>query len=380
MLSSVRRNVVRSLFVLPLALGQGFAQTPVGVLPEANSFSATVAVSAQTNDLFVNQWVHVDETLALKGSVVALLGQDQQSLSSMRVSLSNNGSVVAFDDTDIDGNFLIEKVKPGLYTLSAEGTGTIAMFSLAVLDKVAGKHLPNFVEIRVMPSSSRVAEIIRGQALPKVAESAAPSRDPLGEDRKVATTHQVLIDGQGTLTGRLGKATTEVDMSSMTVFIMKDGQDVKRARVSPDGNFSVSGLSPACYGLVAAGDQGVAAIGFCAVNRSVVGISKEARVFVAQNNKMPTSLNIEVASGVASELPPKSDVAVLENVPSAAYPSIGMGPGFGGGGGGSIGAGGGGPVGGGLGALAGIGGLIAVGVIAADNNNNAPLVSPVVPK
>lgn len=57
-----------------------------------------------------------------------------------------------------------------------------------------------------------------------------------------------------------------------------------------------------------------------------------------------------------------------------------MGPGFGGGGGGSIGAGGGGPVGGGLGALAGIGGLIAVGVIAADNNNNAPLVSPVVPK
>ena len=390
MLSSVRRNVVLALFVLPLAEGYSFAQSPVAQSPvealfEANLVSAPATVSAQTNDLFVNQWVQVDETGFLRGSVVALLGQDRQSLSKMRVSLSNNnGSVVAFDDTDIEGEFLIEKVTPGLYTLSAEGAGTIAMFSLTVLDKVAGKHLPNFIEVRVMPSSSRVAEIIRGQSLPKVSESAAPTQDPLGDNRKVSSTHQVLLDGQGTLAGRLGKATSAVDMSSMTVFIMQDGQEVKRAKVSTDGSFSVPGLTPACYGLVAAGDEGVAATGFCAVNRGIVGINHDGKVFVAQNNKLSTSLNIEVACGLASETSGKTDVVVADNAPSAEFPAVGMGPGFGGGGfgggGGNFGGGGGGgSVGGGLGALAGIGGLVALGVIAADNNDNAPLVSPVVP-
>jgi len=384
MLSSVRKNVVRALFVLPLTAGYSFAQSPVGALSEANSVSAQAIVSAQTNDLFVNQWVQVDETGALRGSVVALLGQDRQSLSKMRVSLSNNnGSVVSFDDTDIDGEFLIQKVIPGLYTLSAEGAGTIALFSLAVLDKVAGKHLPNSIEVRVMPSSSRVVEIFRGQSLPEASESAAPTQDPLGDNRKVSPTHQVLLDGQGTLAGRLGKATSAVDMSSMTVFIMKDGQEFKRARVSPDGSFSVPGLSSACYGLVAAGDKGVAATGFCAVNRAVVVINNDEKVFVAQNNKPSTSLNIEVACGLAGETSGKTDVTVADNGPSAAFPAVGMGPGFGGGsfgGGGNFGGGGGGGrVGGGLGALAGIGGLVALGVIAADNNDNAPLVSPVVP-
>ncbi len=379
MLSSVRRNVVLALFVLPLVEGYSFAQSPAGVLAEATSVSTLATVSAQTNDLFVNQWVQVDETELLRGSVVALLGQDRQSLSGIRVSLSNNsGSVVTFDDTDIEGEFLIGKVNPGLYTLSAEGSGTIAMFSLAVLDKVAGKHLPNSIEVRVMPSSSRVAEILRGQSLPKASEAAAPTQDPLGDNRKVSSTHQVLLDGQGTLTGRLGKATSAADMSSMTVFIMKDGQEVKRAKVSPDGSFSVPGLSPACYGLVAAGDEGVAATGFCAVNRSVVGIKNAGTVFVAQNNRVSTSLNVEVACGLASETSGKTDVAVADNATSTAYPTVGMGPGFGGGGN-FGGGGGGGPVGGGLGALAGIGGLVALGVIAADNNNDAPQVSPVVP-
>ena len=388
MLSSVRKNVALAIFVLPLTVGYSFAQSPVGALSEANSDSAPAAASAQTNDLFVNQWVQVDETGFLRGSVVALLGQDRQSLSRMRVSLSNNGSVVAFDDTDVEGEFLIEKVTPGLYTLSAEGAGTIAMFSLAVLDKVVGKHLPNSIEVRVMPSSSRVTEIVRGQSLPKASVSTAPSRDPIGDNRKVSTTHQILLDGQGMLAGRLGKATSAVDMSSMTVFIMKDGQEVKRTRVSPDGSFSVPGLSPACYGLVAAGDEGVAATGFCAVNRSVVSINNDEKVFVTQNNKLATSLNIEVACCLASDPSGKADVVVADRAASTANSAVGMGPGFGGGGnfgggnfgGGNFGGGGGsGPIGGGLGALAGIGGLVALGVIAADNNNNAPLVSPVVP-
>lgn len=378
MFLSVRRNLVRSLVVLPLTISCGFAQSPVGTLTESNSVSVLSSQTAQTNNLFVNQWVHVNGAGSISGSVVALLGKDSITLPKMRVSLSLNGSVVAFDDTDIEGEFLIEHVSPGLYTLTAEGEGSLAIFSLVVMDESAGKHLPNAINVPVMRASGRVTEILRGQSIPRTSyPSNTPNQDPLGSNRNLASSYQVLLDGQGTLSGRLGKAAAAINMSSMTVFIMKDGQEFKRVGVSADGSFSVPGLVPACYGLVAAGDQGVAATGFCAVNTSVVSVSKNTsgEVFVAQGNKIPTSLNIELGDASSSELPPPNEVVVSE--PSITPTAVGMGPGFGGGG--SVGGGGSGRGGlGGIGALAAIGGLAAVGIIAADNNNDAPLVSPVV--
>lgn len=378
MFLSVRRNVVRSLFVLPLTISCVFAQSPIGALSDSDSVSVSALASqtAQTNDLFVNQWVQVSDAGSISGSVVALLGKDSISLPKMRVSLSHSGSVVAFDETDIEGEFLIEHVSPDLYTLTAEGAGSLAVFSLVVLDGNAGKFLPNTINVPVMPTSGRVAEILRGQSVPMTTlPSIAPTQDLLGSNRSVASSHHVLLDGQGTLSGRLGKAGASLNMSSMTVFIVKDGIELRRVRVSADGSFSVPGLVPACYGLVAAGDNGVAATGFCAVNRSVVSKNASGKVLVAQGNKIPTSLNIELGDASVNELPPQTEVVVSE--PSTAQ-AVGMVPGYGGGG--SVGGGGGSGGGiGGIGTLAAIGGLIAVGIIAADDNEDTPVVSPVVP-
>ena len=376
MFSSVRRNVVHSLVVLPLTISCGFAQSPFGTQTESNSVSALASQTAPTNGLFVNQWVHVNGAGSISGSVVALLGKDSLSLPKMRVSLSLNGSVVAFVETDSKGEFLIEHVSPGTYTLTAEGEGSLAIFSLIVLDGSAGKNLPNSVHVPVMQTSSRVSEILRGQSFPKkLSPSIAPTQDPLGSKRSLASSYQVLLNGQGTLSGRLGKASAPINMSSMTVFIMKDGQELKRVRVSADGSFSVPELAPACYGLVAAGDQGVAITGFCAVNRSVVSKNASGKLLVAQGNKIPNSLNMELGDISGSELPPQTEVVVSE--PSTTQTTVGMGPGFGGGG--SSGGGGGGGGGGGFGTLAAIAGLTVVGAIAASDNNEATIVSPVAP-
>ena len=134
----------------------------------------------------------------------------------------------------------------------------------------------------------------------------------------------------------------------MTVFITKDGTEVSRVKVAADGTFSVPSLVPACYGLVAAGDQGVAAIGFCAVNRSVVKANSDGKIFVAQS-KLPTSLNVEICDAPVMEKPDqnpsdKTAVSVPGTSATAGMSSIGMAPGMGGGGfgGGSYGGGGGG--------------------------------------
>jgi hypothetical protein len=378
MLSSVRKNFVRSLCAIPLTISCGFAQSPTGTLPESVSVSAPF--STQTNDLFVNQWIQLDESNSIKGSVVALHGLDSLPLTKMRVTLSQNGKPVVEDDTDVVGEFLLENVTPGLYTLTAEGGHSMAMFSLVVLDRVVGMHLPNTLSVRTMPDSGRVSEIIRGQSSPNLSPVSyeMPKADPLGKNRKVTSSHQVMLDSNGTLVGRLGKASAAVDMSKMTVFIMKDGEEVSRGRVAADGSFAISGLTPSCYGLVAAGEQGFAAVGFCAVNRAVASTKSSREIFVAQNAQAPSSLNIEVADPVVSETP--TEVVYAEE-PELLEP-VGMAPGMGGGGfgGGSFGGGGaGGGSGLGLGGIAAIGGLTAAAIVAADNNKNSPTVSPVVP-
>ncbi len=379
MLWSIRKNFLFALVVCPLTGSLAIAQSPFSAISETNLITSRATFSSQTNDLFVKQWVHVDEAGSISGSVAALVGQDSLSMAKMKVTLSQGGTVMLTDDTDVEGEFLIEKVSPGLYTLTAEGGGSMAMFSLVVLNGIEGKHLSSKVDIRVMPTSGRVSEIIQGQSIPKTtATASAINVDPLGNNRKFSETHRVMLDGQGTLSGRLGKAASAVDMSKMTVFIMKDGQEIKRAKVAMDGSFSVPELSPSCYGLVAAGDQGVAATGFCAVNRVIASMNTNKVHFVAQSNQLPSSLNIEVCDQPATLVPTNNAVVADTSVASP----IGMAPGFGGGfgGGGSFGGGGGsGGIGGGIGAIAGIGGLIAVGIIAADKNKTATVTSPIAP-
>ena len=378
MRSSVRKNFLRSLLLVPFAINSGFAQSPA----ESVSVSAVArkAMSVQMNDLYLSQWVQADESGSVHGSVVSLLGQDSMSVSKMRVALSQNGKVVASNDTNADGEFSIEKVVPGIYTLTAKGNGSFAMFSLVVMGKASDSRLASSVDVQVIGSSGRVSEILRGQSIPKsmrgVASSpVAPTADPLGAGRRFATSPQVLLDAQGVLSGRLGKASASVDMSNMSVFIMKDGQEVNRVRVAADGSFAVSGLAPACYGLVATGEQGSAVVGFCAVGRGVVNLNKDGKVFVANGMQATPSMNVEIGDNVVTDEQP-----IYEEVIAETDSAFGMGPGFGGGaGGGGVGGGGAGGGGGlGLGAIAAIGAVAAVGIVAA-TNDDAPVASPIVP-
>ena len=130
---------VSGYVALAIAVNHVYAQQSLN--PLAESLSSPVAVgtaseskalnlSTQVNDLFLNQWVQTDKDHNVRGSAVALLGSDTASLQKVRVSLLQAGNVVVFDDTDIDGEFLIEGVLPGVYTLVAETGSSLSIFSL----------------------------------------------------------------------------------------------------------------------------------------------------------------------------------------------------------------------------------------------------------
>jgi len=377
-MTSAKFKFLCALSLTPIAFGSVNAQSNAipSVAPEV--IQRPTESPAYLNNLYSNQWVHLDKDGSLTGSVVSLLGRDTVSLSKVKVSLVQSGAVVAEDDTDVEGEFLFEGLQPGLYTLQAETVSSMALFSLAVLDSAAGKHLPSSVEIRMTPVSSRVMEILRGQSIPKAVSVATVGQDPISGTRKSIDTHEVALGANGTLKGRLGKANAIVDMSSMTVFVMKDGEEVKRATASTDGSFSVTGLAPGCYGLVAAGEQGAAVTAFCAVSKEVATLESRRERFVAAV-MTTSSLNVEVGDPVLLVSTQVEPQTIVEEVVSTPLP-MGMGPGMGGfAGGGSMGSGGGGGAGvGRLGRIAGFAGLgLGIGaLIASDNNNDAP-VSPV---
>ncbi len=352
-------------------------------VPAVSSLPSTPAnPSSQQGDLFLNQWLQVDNDRNIRGKVVALLGSDTQSLKKVRVSLYQQGMAVAFDDTDVEGEFVIEGVSPGIYTLLAETGDSLAVFSLTILDSVAGSHLPNSVEVRMMSTTGgRTSEIIRGQPTFARVSQQVPEQDPLVAKRKNSSTHEVTIDANGTLMGQLSKPLTRVDMSGMKVYIMQDGFEVGKTNVASDGKFSVSGLEPGCYGLVAAGDQGVAATAFCATNRTLGMINTDRSRFVGLP-VLASVLNVEIGEPIGGGTVPPTENVVAENVyPAPAMQCCGNASMAGGGGGGGTGAGGGMGAGGGFAGIAGIGGLIAVAAILAteDDNNNAPVASSIVP-
>jgi hypothetical protein len=164
----------------------------------------------------------------------------------------------------------------------------------------------------------------------------------------------------------------------MVVYIMKDGIEVSKTNVASDGKFTVSGLGSGCYGLVAVGDQGVAATAFCATNRDLAMINADRSKFVGLT-ALPAVLIVELGEpiwdGTVENVVANENSSLAPEMPS--FGNASMGGGGGGGGGGGIGA----SAGGGFGQIAGIGGLIAVAAVLAadDGNTDSPVASNIVP-
>ena len=369
--------------------------------PETKAVTQRLPSPSYLNSLFSHQWVRTDEQGALRGSVVSLIGQDTLSVSGARVTMAQQGQSTMTVDTNVDGNFSFMNVPAGVYSLIVEADNSFATFGVAVVANALGKHLPNDIEVRVVrPKSLSLAEIIQREIVPSSSETRTDLvlRDPIATKRVFASSHTIASSKDGTVQGQLSKiavAPGTINLSGMRAFLLKEGKTIESVPVSVDGNFTFNGVQPGCYGFLAAGSQGIAAVSFCVVNDSTVAksVNADGSRFVAFAQDSPASgLNVELADG-ADFMGSGPSTSVEEVIPGdevivGGPPMMAGGGGFpGGGGGGVFGGGGGGGLGGFGGPLAGLigAGLIAYGISESNNdnntNNNAPvIVSPIVPR
>lgn len=354
-------------------------------LPAAlEAVTAAVTLSSQGNELTQNQWVRMTAEGAIRGSVVSISNQTHVAQQKVRVLLVQSGQSVGEELTDVDGDFLIEGVEAGAYSLVVQAPNQLAVYALTVLDSDTGKHLPERIEIRTIdPASPRIAELIRGNTLPTSFDSESVEMDPIAAKRMFADTCEVAIDSKGGVSGRLSRANAQVDLSKTLVYLTRDGREVLRTRAASNGQYRFEGVVPGTYGLVASGPEGIAALGFCAVAQPMASLNGSKVRLVSQDAAAPApvvsgvpanALNVELASPDC--LVPMGSMITEDVIAEelACAPMMGCGCGGatsgGGGGGGGIGASG----GGNLGMLAAIGGLVAVGLAAALDDDEAPAV------
>jgi len=373
----------------------------VGIAPRLSAYEGQPSIKATSgsvlNQLFNKQWVCLDKDNSISGSLVQLADNDKAPLAGLPIALVRDGEVAHSAIADQTGSFKFENVATGSYSLVTRTNESIAAFSLHVLD-AKNTHLSSSVEVRVVrPAGGKVKEILRSQTLPTYAvrvDKQEVSKDPLGGSRTFSKSQFIRLDSDGRLSGQLGSVLSTTDLSEMVVYVLKNGEEKARANVDSEGKFSFDGLLPGVYGFVAAGSSGFAATSFQLIGNSNALVGADGSRFVSTLDACG-QMNVEVVpccEVVVCQQPVQTIVETVVQAPivdscavpvdeCGVAPSCGCGGGFGGGyGGGGFGGGGGGFGGGrGLAGIAGIAGLATVaGILAAnDDNNDAPVVSPI---
>ncbi len=384
-----RANSFAKAFALVMSTSLSFAVVPT-LMADDNIAAATQSAST-LNQLFSKQWVRLDSDKAIAGNLVQLADDDKAPVAGLPVYLVKDGEIAYNTKADEKGSFRFENVEIGTYSLVTRTNESIAAFSLAVLDN-SNAHLSSSVEVRVVrPAGGRVKEILRSQLLPVASlRTAAPviEKDPLGESRSFSKSQFVRLDSNGKLSGQLGSVAS-AKMNNMVVHVLRNGEEVARTKADADGKFSVDGLKPGVYGFIAAGSSGFAATSFQLVGSSV---GSDGTKLISTISDACGQMNVEVVQCCEVAVCEQPVQTIVETVVAAApivdecavpvdscgmAPSCGCGGGFGGGFGGGGGGFGGGI--GGLGGIAAIAGLATVaGIVAAnDDNDDAPVVSPI---
>jgi hypothetical protein len=392
------KTIKRLSFLLALTSVLLFAPT-MSTAAEQGSVTVNASATDSVNGLFAQQWVTPNAAGDIKGSVVGLSIGDKSPVKEVPVFLVKDGQIEMKTRTNSEGSFTLPSVKPGSYSLVVRDANTIGALSLQVASSQDGKLLSSDVEVRVVKPAAKVNQILEGQSLPAYAMRAPglagvnPS-DPLGQSRTFAKSQAVKMDEFGKLSGRIGTADLDKNMSDMTVYVMKDGVQVAKADVEKDGSYSVDGLNPGVYGFIAVGESGFAAMSFELVKESAESVNSKGERLIGLFKHACSQMNVVcvpcpavtvcevspvelVTTEVVSEVASCGEVVV--DSPVAAAPGCGcgwgggmMGGGMGGGGGGGVGASGTNWVG-----LAGIAGLATVAaIVASEDNDDAPIVSP----
>ncbi len=200
----------------------------------------------------------------LHGRIVSLAGE---SASNLKVYFVNNGQIEQSTVTDADGTFSVEGLVAGPYSLVAAGANGLVAHGVYITTDAAEmtEQSMSIQTAAVGPEFGTVVEFITDHAVPEgEVLDVAPANEL--ELSKIDGSNRILLNQEGHVEGRLvslnARVNEERDYSSMSARLLRGNETIADVSVDADGSFVVEHVEPGIYDLVAAGDQGFAAISF----------------------------------------------------------------------------------------------------------------------
>lgn len=384
--------------------------------PDAAETSASVqdslAEQSVTSDALSAEQQTIDVQIAEDGSLSGRLrhiGGDDGDLipvTSTDIQLLQGGVSIGEATTDDEGLFVIQGVTPGIYNVVTDSSTGYAVFSVRAVgqsDSVASRNEATTVS-RVIADFQMDVAAVHPDDIEKVkqiiaenyvTESASDSTGQFtrysegsASGRSVSTaawSHNISLSPDGRLMGTIlsvdpatGQSAT---IENLSIYCVMDQEIVSTAVVTPSGSFEVEGLQPGPCSIVAAGKDGVLAVGVlleAADTESTALIESE---FTPVKLRAGSSFSGMITKGVGNSSlgVPGTQENSSGNTPANAVAGVspppgGFGPGGLGGGAGGGGFAGGAGGGAGLGGAGGLGGLLAAGALGAAaliaNDNN----------
>lgn len=373
-----------------------------------------------TDHLTVPQWVNPETPGELKGRVIlpAADGSSQPVADAVVVMTDRDGKTVRSRTNDA-GNFVINRVEPGVYAMSARAKGVFACYAMHIVsnDMAMAEMLPRQVQVAAAAIDYSVIKTSILRYLPPFGSEETHSI--VGADFKSIAGRMAaedlfrVVQSNGGLKGHIRVAgangTSLNGAGLLNVFLVHRGEVIDRVLSSENGTFEFSECAPGEYSIMALGQTGLGMAGFELVEDPTVNRistnSDNGQTLVAALADLPNQISgtfsLQIAplpQAIESFDETEEEVVYEEEIigdpifldefgnpiggEGFGDPALGgdgalTGGGAGGGGfAGGGGYGGGGGFGGGLGGLAG---LAAIAAIAGDNDSNDQLVTPAPP-
>ncbi|MGB7323294.1 MAG: hypothetical protein WBD31_00375, partial [Rubripirellula sp.] len=197
----------------------------------------------------------------IEGRVAALNSEGSQGLAGLNVYFISQNKEIVKSVTAADGSFMVLGLQEGAYSFVASGPNGFAAYGVHVVGE-ATEGVNNVMEAAaVAPSTGAVKRILRDNIPAEVVN------ELVGNDigpAPAATNRVMLVDGKlnGNVFALLGG---QDSVEGTRVHILDGETEVASVGVDQAGKFSIDGLSPGVYSIVAVGKNGFAAVAFEAV-------------------------------------------------------------------------------------------------------------------
>jgi hypothetical protein len=232
-----------------------------------------------------------------QGVFYGRVASGESPLAGASVFVLQRSRVVAHATTDDAGRYTIDFIDPGTYSIIVYHSQAILAFGFNAIAHDRGIDAGSTLDSAPLWKSGTAVNRFIQQWIPEIqftsisGWSIAPdiADDPgwfdvgqirsLRPDALPATSirhHRIVLDSGGTASGRLHRIDSRsgrpLPLRRTFVFLLRAGRDMPvacRTQANEHGVFEISGCTPGWYGLLAVGEDGIAAIGVELVDGSL---------------------------------------------------------------------------------------------------------------